>query len=74
MQAEEERKARLLDPKARMIGIDVGALNRQVEEKRVSAAQEQEKDKEADRQALLVAERGMLLERQVCTSLQPYPI
>ena len=33
-EAEEERKARLLDPKARTIGIDVDALNRQVEEKR----------------------------------------
>jgi len=64
-EAEEERKARLLDPKARMIGIDVDALNRQVEEKRQHAMQEQEKDKESDRQALLVAERGMLLERQV---------
>merc|ERR1711988_617524 len=64
-EAEEERKARLLDPKARMIGIDVDALNRQVEEKRQRAMQEQEKDKESDRQALLVAERGMLLERQV---------
>jgi hypothetical protein len=64
-EAEEERKARLLDPKARMIGIDVDALNRQVEEKRRIAAEEQEKDAEADRQALLVAERGMLLERQV---------
>lgn len=64
-EAEEERKARLLDPKARMIGIDVEALNRQVEEKRTKAAEEQDKDKEADRQALLVAERGMLLERQV---------
>lgn len=40
-------------------------LNRQVEEKRASALEDQEKDKEADRQALLVAERGMLLERQV---------
>merc|ERR1712196_218538 len=64
-EAEEERKARLLDPKTRMIGIDVDALNRQVEEKRQRAMQEQEKDKESDRQALLVAERGMLLERQV---------
>jgi len=64
-EAEEERKARLLDPKARMIGIDVDALNRQVEEKRRLATEEQEKDSEADRQALLVAERGMLLERQV---------
>merc|ERR1712054_581360 len=48
-----------------MIGIDVDALNRQVEGKRQRAMQEQEKDKESDRQALLVAERGMLLERQV---------
>merc|ERR1711865_656138 len=32
--AEDERKARLLDPKVRMIGVDVDALNRQVEEKR----------------------------------------
>ena len=48
-----------------MIGIDVDALNRQVEEKRRLATEEQEKDSEADRQALLVAERGMLLERQV---------
>merc|ERR1711981_682104 len=53
-QAEEERKARLLDPKARMIGIDVDALNRQVEEKRKAAAAEQEKDVESDKQALLV--------------------
>merc|ERR1711998_101901 len=64
-EAEEERKARLLDPKARMIGIDVDSLNQQVEEKRQLAAEEQEKQAEADRQALLVAERGMLLERQV---------
>merc|ERR1711939_240819 len=64
-QAEEERKARLLDPKARMIGIDVESLNRQFEEKRATAAAEAEKDSEADRQTLLVAERGMLLERQV---------
>lgn len=64
-EAEEERKARLLDPKARMIGIDVESLNRQVEEKRKASAEQQEKDLEADRQALLVAERGMLLERQV---------
>merc|ERR1711939_205701 len=64
-EAEEERKARLLDPKARMIGIDVESLNRQVEEKRATAAAEAEKDSEADRQTLLVAERGMLLERQV---------
>jgi len=64
-EAEEERKARLLDPKARTIGIDVDALNRQVEEKRLRHLEEQGKDVESDRQALLVAERGMLLERQV---------
>merc|ERR1711871_4426 len=64
-EAEEERKARLLDPKARTIGIDVDALNRQVEEKRQRQLEEQNKDVESDRQALLVAERGMLLERQV---------
>jgi len=40
-------------------------LNRQVEEKRRLAAEEQEKNAEADRQAMLVNERGMLLERQV---------
>merc|ERR1711939_857141 len=64
-EAEEERKARLLDPKARMIGIDVNALNKQVEEKRMQQALEEEKAAEAERQAALVAERGMLLERQV---------
>merc|ERR1719392_399529 len=48
-----------------MIGIDVDSLNKQVEEKRKAAAEEADKDAEADRQTLLVAERGMLLERQV---------
>lgn len=64
-QAEEERKARLLDPKARQIGVDVDALNRQLIEKRAKEAELQEADKVADRQAKLVAERGMALERQV---------
>lgn len=64
-EAEEERKARLLDPKTRTIGIDVDALNKQVEQKKQAAIEAQAVDKEADEQALLVAERGMLLERQV---------
>jgi len=64
-EAEEERKARLLDPKARTIGIDLDALNRQVEEKRRIRAEAASKDSEAERQAALVAERGQLLERQV---------
>jgi hypothetical protein len=63
--AEEERKARLLDPKVRMIGVDVDALNRQVEEKRAKQREEAEQQAEADKQAKLVAERGMALERQV---------
>jgi len=72
-EAQEERKARLLDPKARTIGIDVEALNRQVEEKRRIQQEEAGKDTEADRQALLVAERGMLLERQVHANPSPNP-
>eukprot|EP00656_Telonema_subtile_P057752 TRINITY_DN9577_c0_g1_i1.p1 TRINITY_DN9577_c0_g1~~TRINITY_DN9577_c0_g1_i1.p1 ORF type:complete len:622 (-),score=182.44 TRINITY_DN9577_c0_g1_i1:162-2027(-) len=64
-QAEEERKARLLDPKARMIGIDVDALNRQVEEKRQMEHERATAESSAARQARLVAERGMALERQV---------
>jgi len=63
--AEEERKARLLDPKVRMIGVDVDALNRQVEEKRRMQNEELQKVAEGDKQARLVAERGMALERQV---------
>jgi len=64
-QAEEERKARLLDPKARMIGIDVDALNRQVEEKRAREQETQKLEQEEAMQAKLIAERGMALERQV---------
>jgi len=63
--AEDERKARLLDPKVRMIGVDVDALNRQVAEKRAILAEESQKQTESDKQARLVSERGMALERQV---------
>jgi len=64
-QAEDERKARLLDPKARMIGIDVDALNRQVDEKRQMEQESTLAEGEAAQQARLVAERGMALDRQV---------
>lgn len=63
--AEDERKARLLDPKVRMIGVDVDALNRQVEEKRRMQEEELQKVADGDKQARLVSERGMALERQV---------
>merc|ERR1712166_993407 len=63
--AEDERKARLLAPKVRMIGVDVDALNRQVAEKRAILAEESQKQTESDKQARLVSERGMALERQV---------
>merc|ERR1712195_94333 len=47
------------------MGVDVDALNRQVAEKRAILAEESQKQTESDKQARLVSERGMALERQV---------
>ena len=56
--AEEEREVRLLDPKVRMIGVDVDALDRQVAEKRVILGEESQKRAEADKQDAVCDKAG----------------
>lgn len=39
---EEERKKRIFNPRQRLIGIDIDALNKQIEEKKIREAEERE--------------------------------
>ncbi|KAF0973524.1 hypothetical protein FDP41_008228 [Naegleria fowleri] len=62
--AEEERKKRIFDPKARTMGIDVSGIQSQIEEKEQVKKREQERDLFFDKVALTNVKVANIIEKQ----------
>ncbi|XP_055941780.1 RIB43A-like with coiled-coils protein 2 [Argiope bruennichi] len=62
--AEEERKRRIFNAKQRQIGIDVDALDHQVQEHRLARAKEEERERQFEEEAKRQRDLAELLEKQ----------
>ncbi|GBM68349.1 RIB43A-like with coiled-coils protein 2 [Araneus ventricosus] len=62
--AEEQRKSRIFNAKQRQIGLDVDALNRQVHEKRLARAREEECERQFAEEAKRQRDLAELFEKQ----------
>ncbi|EFC46225.1 hypothetical protein NAEGRDRAFT_83064 [Naegleria gruberi] len=64
-QAEEERRKRILDPKARTMGLDVAGIQSQIEEKEQIKKREQDRDRYFDQASLVHAKVANIMEKEM---------